>query len=433
MRKKRKQKKEKKKKYWKYQNQYLQYKKDRFEWQKRLESENKRARLAAQNKLPAAEVISSRDTDATATKTGFSNLASVGLPLAKLGIGALVGRIRQNQEDQSPGEEGGNKKGKKKFKKFKKDIESAMVQSQRLLPPASSSEFEKTDKTRVTPPSSGRTVPPISRPFTVSQRVRMSRRVLPSSINRPSSGGMAPTPKPEPTSPVNPEPGPETAGQRARRDIKFRRNLISQRSTPMEEFSCWREEFLYELGDLRKKVRDKNKLIDIMSRGRNSVTIGPNVTEKYDHEYFDETTNTSSIFAKATPPLKKRTTPLSDVYLSKQPGKGNAEMVQKKMMKLFLGDRRDFTSNYDLSGHKSDDSEFLVGRNYLNRSTNEAYDDGDDETFRQHSRKNITSPSGGSTRGKSTSAVLRAMEAMNNDVVPPKKKKKKKKKVTPEQ
>lgn len=433
-----KEKKERKKESKKYRKEIRagrKYKERRLAWQMsrsrqkdRERAEIERKRLEAQKKGPKTEVISSKDTDPTATRKGISNLLSVGGALARLGTRALTHRIRQKQEEQPPSEEGGNKKGKKKFKKMKKKVEAAMRQSQRLLPPASSSEFEKTDKTKITPPGSGRPVPQMSRPFTVSQRVRMSRRVLPSSINRPSSGGMAPIPKPEPTQPVNTEPRPETAGQKARRNLKFRRKLIRQRGTPMEEFSCWREEFLFELGTLRKNIKNK-KTIDIMKRGKNKVVISPSVTEDFNHyEQIKETTNTASIFAKATPPLKKRTTPMSDVYLSGQPGRGTAETVQQKMRKLFLGDRSDFTTNYDLS--RNDSKRHIIP--HLNK---EAYDE-DDGTFRHHSSGTtlaVTSPGQSQTRRTGTSAVLRAMAAMNKDVVPPKKKKKKKKKDTQEQ
>jgi hypothetical protein len=53
-----------------------------------------------------------------------------------------------------------------------------------------------------------------------------------------------------------------------------------------EEYSCWREEFLYELGDMRRKKNKKNKkndeddnyIVDIM-KGTNTITIGPTIRE----------------------------------------------------------------------------------------------------------------------------------------------------------
>jgi hypothetical protein len=81
--------------------------------------------------------------------------------------------------------------------------------------------------------------------------------------------------------------------------------------------------------------------------GKNTITIGPTVSEEM---------NGASIFAKATPPMKKRTTPMSDIVLAKQPGKQTPEKVRELMTKLFLGNRRNHYSNYDLSGHASDDN-----------------------------------------------------------------------------
>lgn len=76
----------------------------------------------------------------------------------------------------------------------------------------------------------------------------------------------------------------ETSGQRARRDPSFKKREIERRGgTTTEEFSCWREEFLYELGDLRKKKKSKDeedRIIDVM-KGKNTVIIGPNIKEEF--------------------------------------------------------------------------------------------------------------------------------------------------------
>lgn len=196
------------------------------------------------------------------------------------------------------------------------------------------------------------------------------------------------------------------------------------------EYSCWREEFIMELRDLRKKRREKNEdaPVDKM-RGTNKISLYPTVSnENVSYGHLIEDMNGASIFAKATPPLKKRTTPMSDIHLSKQPGKGSAERVEKLMRRLFLGDRNGFYANYDLSGHKSDDND-IEGNRYSSQ-TNEAYDE-ENETFRQHSRERFTAGSGDDEhqkRARRTARMLKRMAEMNKDVVPPKKKKKKKKK-----
>ena len=76
----------------------------------------------------------------------------------------------------------------------------------------------------------------------------------------------------------------ETEGQRARRDPRFKKREIQRRGgTTTEEFSCWREEFLYELGDLRKKKKkdrdSEDYIVDVM-KGKNKVIVGPDIKEE---------------------------------------------------------------------------------------------------------------------------------------------------------
>ncbi len=78
----------------------------------------------------------------------------------------------------------------------------------------------------------------------------------------------------------------ETEGQRARRDPSFKKREIERRGgTTTEEFSFWREEFLYELGDLRKKKKAKDNedyIVDVMPKNkRNLITVGPDLKEDY--------------------------------------------------------------------------------------------------------------------------------------------------------
>ena len=75
----------------------------------------------------------------------------------------------------------------------------------------------------------------------------------------------------------------ETSGQRARRDPNFKKREIERRGgTVSEEFSCWREEFLYELKELREKKKkdDEDYIVDVMKKGKNKITIGPVVKEE---------------------------------------------------------------------------------------------------------------------------------------------------------
>jgi hypothetical protein len=226
----------------------------------------------------------------------------------------------------------------------------------------------------------------------------------------------------------------------------------------MEEYSysCWREEFLYELGELRQKTKnrnlDKDPIIDIMT-GENKITLNPNITEAAEthQSQFDrrvaaakllkgqakikmlkyaaskypkvnEELNTAAYMAKATPKITGRTKVVSDIHLSKQPGRKSAEQIADEMKKLFLGNLKNYNPNYDFTGHTSDDNDVISNKAIKSESYNE-----NDETFRQHSRERFTLESGDGTRKKRTSAVLKAMAALNKDVDPKAKKKKKKK------
>ena len=206
---------------------------------------------------------------------------------------------------------------------------------QKLLPPGRSGP-EKIDKTRLRQPGTSRLPAPTPRPFTTGQRVRTSKRILPLGVNKASENPISKIPSSglsNPSAPrVDTTPRPNSLGQKARSNPKLKQKLIKARMEEYE-YSCWREEFFYELAELRQKSKSKLKdepIIDIM-KGENKITIGPEVTE--------------------------------------------------------------------------------------------AYDEGD-ETFRQHSRERFTAGSGDDARKKRTSAVLKAMAAMNT----PKKKKKKKNK-----
>lgn len=177
------------------------------------------------------------------------------------------------------------------------------------------------------------------------------------STQKTAQQSSTPSPQPLGLPPAQSTP-PQMTGAQKREAIK--KGTYLGRSRVMEEYSCWREEFLYELSSLRqrtKKRKEEDKPIDLMKGDNNKrIKLNPNVMENHRYSQLNETTNGASIFAKATPLLKRRTTPLSDIHLAKQPGKKSAEKVTDEMRKLFLGDVDKFYSNYDLSGNASDDN-----------------------------------------------------------------------------
>ncbi len=103
------------------------------------------------------------------------------------------------------------------------------------------------------------------------------RKQLPYGINKrkmlkPSSGGGV-------TRIGNPAEGSRTEptlGQKARQDKKLKSDLIKAR---MEEYSNWKEEFLFEVEE-KKGKSERAKIIDIM-KGKNKIEMNPTVSEDH--------------------------------------------------------------------------------------------------------------------------------------------------------
>ena len=433
--------------YRKYQERVQAYKEGRQKWLEQQTTENKKRRedaAAAANSTGGGEIISSKDTDATATAKGISKVAGVAGRLLKFAVGAAGNRMREKEAARKTGQR----------KAGERAAETTAAMNQKFLPPGRSGP-EKTDKTSRQQPGTSRPGPVSPQPLvTTGQSARLRRQGkrprLPSSANRPQGGPIVKRTEPDSSSYTS-----MSTGQRARLDPNFKKKLIQNRMEEYE-YSCWREEFLYELGDLRQKTKSKNTdkepIIDIM-KGKNKITIGPNVSESTEtpqdqfdrrvaaakllkgqakikmlkyaaskHPKVNEELNTAAYMAKATPAITGRAKVMSDIHLSKQPGKGTAEMVRDRIRKLFLGDLKNYNPNYDFNGNTADDNDVISNK----AIKSESYDE-DDETFRQHSRERFSSDSGNETRTKRTSAVLKALAAMNKDVEPKAKKKKKKK------
>ena len=66
---------------------------------------------------------------------------------------------------------------------------------------------------------------------------------------------------------------PQSLGQQARRNPALKKKLIQQR----EEFSCWREDFVWE-ADKKYPSGEKEKIIDVM-KGKNTIEINPTVED----------------------------------------------------------------------------------------------------------------------------------------------------------
>ena len=107
-----------------------------------------------------------------------------------------------------------------------------------------------------------------------------------------------------------------TLGQKARASQKVRTGLIQQRMG--EEFSNWREEFLWEVED-KKYSKEKQKTIDIM-RGKNKIEVNPTTGDKnsvnpmtgmhetYDNEMFRQHSQERPLRSSETTPGRRTST-----------------------------------------------------------------------------------------------------------------------------
>ena len=223
------------------------------------------------------------------------------------------------------------------------------------------------------PPTGGPTPP------TGGLGVKPRKRLVPSTKRLPPAGGG------------------KSLGQQARENPELRKKLINQRN---EEYSNWREEFIFEVEDKTdkpNKKKEKKKIIDVMS-GENKIEINPNMKEEKDQE-GGMAHNELATMERAVKTLRKKI---------KSPNQQLPAWVQSKISKA--ADHIDTVADY-MSGETE--------------PVSEGYDDGN---FRQHSQGTLDTSSTPtpSERRNRTAGVLKLMKQVNADVEKPKKKKKKK-------
>ena len=226
------------------------------EKQRKQEEENKKNKLVAQKekKLAASkekirsslkniktQEIDSKEGGATATAKSIGNL------------GSLVGGITKAAINV-PG-----------YIKAKKDRDEATKATIKSKQPEKPRERKKPGR----PPSPS--VPSASSPETSTST---PKQLPPATKKLPPSGGTS----------FGRRPKAKTLGQRARQNPKIRAGLIQQRMS--EEHSNWREEFLFEIDELKggkgSNAKRKNNVIDVMT-GTNSevIEINPNISEDH--------------------------------------------------------------------------------------------------------------------------------------------------------
>lgn len=328
--------------------------------EKEFQSHKERAKSALAN--VKGEKISSKDPEGTAYAKAVGNVGSLAGGLAKAAVhGAAYALAKRKAQKEV--------ESKKETKiPEKKEKKSGLMGGR---PPGKS----KTTTSGSTAPGSTQSGAP------------EPKRLVPATKRLPPVGGI-PQGKPKAL----------TLGQRARQNPKIKAGLMAQRN---EEFSNWREEFLFEVDDKSDKKK-KEKIVDVM-RGKNKVEINPNIKESHKEIASGKEKDDEGYMVNIELDQMERAVK----SLRKKVKRADTQLpawVQSKITRA--ADYIDTASSYLMSDEK----------------ITEAHDD---ETFRQHSRETFSSHEPTESR-KRTAGVLKLMKQMNADVEKPKKKKKKK-------
>ena len=361
---------------------------------KELEDIKNKPRQAASAALSdiKTQSISHRDSDATAYTKAVGNVGSLVGGVAKAGISYGIARHKAKKEAEAVQNAEVNKIPNKKPKK------SGPLGGR---PPGGGPPPPPPGGGPPPPPpggGSGPGGPPPPPPgggpnppggLSIKPRkklIPLNKRLPPAKLKMlPPSGGTQPSSR------------GKSLGQQARENPELKKKMISQRNQT-EEYSNWREEFIFEVEDKTDKSnkKKKEKIIDVMS-GENEIEINPNMKEEKDQE-GGMAHNELATMERAVKTLRKKI---------KSPNQQLPAWVQSKISKA--ADHIDTVADY-MSGETE--------------PVSEGYDEGE-ETFRQHFRETFASPTPSERRNR-TAGVLKLMKQANADVEKPKKKKKKK-------
>jgi hypothetical protein len=218
------------KKYRRYQQDTLDYKRERLRWQqerslkkdKERRKREQEAGITGPLKDIKTQTISGKDPDSTAGAKLVGNVASLAGGVAKAGVAALAQNMKKRQKAKRKAQiEAGTQKAQEKSA----EIKTSMTQPK--LPPAR----------------------------TLGQRARANKSIRQTEISNRM-----------PKKPYN-----------------FKQSKFDKPTN--EEYSCWREEFLCELGDIRRKKKpDKNdRTVNVMT-GKNKITLFPTIVESHDDD-----------------------------------------------------------------------------------------------------------------------------------------------------
>ena len=313
--------KKKKSDYTEYLKQQLAFKKEKYEDQKKrqiekLKGQGKKDVEASKEKAKQSlrnvkiQRISSKEGGATATQKAGENLAALAGGVAGAayhGARALMKKKKLDKKKKEAESKQADKKdpgtpGRPRKKMVAEPSTTARTpqpyrtkkkeEGQKRLMPSSGTE----NKSEPTPKKSVSAVVP-KKPKQDNPDNQRVKKANVSVIEKPQAklSGTPETKKLSPSIPKLPPAGPkklpaagetsasssESIGQKARKDKKMKEKLIKDRRTPMESYSSWRDEILFEefLSEIEEKKQEK-KVIDIM-KGKNKVIINPPMGEEY--------------------------------------------------------------------------------------------------------------------------------------------------------
>ena len=245
--------------YTEYLKQQLDYKRQKYEDQKKREIEKRKERSQKESEGKSRQALSSikqqtisyKDQDPTAYRKAIENVGSAAAGIGKAAYYALQARRKKKQAEKEQSKQPEKKEPGKPGR-----------------PKAEGGNVQVAD---VTPKKKERNVAALSGTPERKKLVPSAKRLPPASKKIGPAGG---TPYQTP-----PAPDRETGmrlGQRARRNPALKSALIKSR---MEEYSNWKEEFIFEVDDKMNKV-EKKKVIDIMT-GKNNIELNPSVMEDH--------------------------------------------------------------------------------------------------------------------------------------------------------
>ena len=248
--------------YTEYLKQQLDYKRQKYEDQKKREIEKRKERSQKESEGKARQALSSikqqtisyKDQDPTAYRKAIENVGSAAAGIGKAAYYALQARRKKKQAEKEQSKQPEKKEPGKPGR-----------------PKAEGGDVQAVNVSDVTPKNKVRNSFALSGTPERKKLVPSTKRLPPASKKIGPAGG---TPYQTP-----PAPDRETGmrlGQRARRNPALKSALIKSR---MEEYSNWKEEFIFEVDDKMNKV-EKKKVIDIMT-GKNNIELNPSVMEDH--------------------------------------------------------------------------------------------------------------------------------------------------------